>query len=271
MNAEPVDTGAALRAQFAAEGGVTAAFSPKVADYVAARPDYPAALFDALRERGLMFEGVRVADIGAGTGLLTRQLLDRGARVTAIEPNDAMRAACDAALQGRAAYASVAGTAEATGLPAGSVDLVTAAQAFHWFEADAARREFLRILTPTGQVALIWNDRHKPDPLHDAMDQVFATYGGAKLGAMLAHEDRADVPRFFAGAPMTQLEWPHEHRLDAAGLQALAFSRSYMPLRDSEAGQRAAQDLQRLFDTFAVDGRVTVRYRTFVIFGRPQA
>jgi len=271
MNGDAEGTGAALRAQYAAEGGVTAAFSPKVADYIAARPDYPAALFEALSERGLLFDGARVADIGAGTGLLTKQLLDRGCRVTAAEPNDAMRAACDAALQDHAGYASVAGTAEATGLPDSSVDLVTAAQAFHWFQADAARAEFLRILTLGGQVALIWNDRQKPDPLHDAMDDVFAVYGGAKRDAMLAHEDRADVPRFFARATPTQLEWPHAHHLDAAGLQALAFSRSYMPLRDSEAGQRAAHELQRLFDAFAVNGRVTVRYRTFVIFGRPQA
>lgn len=265
------DGGGELRAQFVNEGGVTAAFSPKVADYIASRPDYPATLFDKLREAGALFDGARVADVGAGTGLLTAQLLDRGHHVVAVEPNAAMRAACDQTLRDRPGYASLGGTAESTGLTAASVDLVTAAQAFHWFEVAAARVEFLRILGSSGQVALVWNDRLDGDPLHEAMDEVFARHGGAKRGAMLAHENRADVPSFFNGAGVLEIDLPHEHRLDAAGLAALAFSRSYMPPRDGEAGRDASAQLQDIFNRFARDGRVTVRYRTIAIVGRPLA
>ena len=129
MTDEP-DTGAALRALYAPSGGVPAAFSAKVADYVASRPDYPPALFDALRKACALRNGARIADVGAGTGLLTRGWLERGYEVVAVEPNPAMRDACDRHCRAFERYRSVEGTAEAMPLAAGSVDLVTAAQAF---------------------------------------------------------------------------------------------------------------------------------------------
>src|SRR4030095_4583501 len=110
--------------------------------------------------------GARVADVGAGTGLLTRGLLARGFDVVAVEPNPAMREACDRYCAAFDRYRSVEGTGESMPLPAASIDLITAAQAFHWFDIDPARAECLRVLTPHGKVALIWNDRDFSDPLH---------------------------------------------------------------------------------------------------------
>lgn len=265
------DTGARLRAEYAADGGSHAVFSRKVAAYVASRPGYPDALLDALESLGALGRAMTVVDIGAGTGLLTRALLPRAGSVIAIEPSDEMRAACDSALGMDANYTSRTGTAEQTGLPAGHADLITAAQAFHWFDVDAARREFLRVLSPSGQVALVWNDRVRSDPLHVAMDDVFATYGGARRGAMLAHEDRSDVPRFFGGAMVREIDLPHEHLLDRDGLRALAFSRSYMPPADSEAGRSAQRDIDLIFERFQQQGQVNVRYRTVAFVGRPEA
>ena len=263
------DTGARLRAQYTNDGGSAAVFSQKVAAYVASRPDYPAALFDALQGLGVLSPDKTVADIGAGTGLLTRALLPRARHVTAIEPSDEMRAACDAQLAGHDNYRSLCGTAEHSALDDASVDLVTAAQAFHWFDIDAARQEFLRVLHPAGQVALVWNDRVRTDPLHIAMDEVFATHGGARRGAMLAHENRSDVPRFFGGGPVHEIDLPHEHRLDREGLRALAFSRSYMPGPETEAGRAAAREIEAIFERFARDGSVAVRYRCVAFVGRP--
>jgi SAM-dependent methyltransferase len=264
-----LDAGAQLRSLYAPDGGVRAIFSDKVADYVASRPDYPEALFDALRDHAGLQPGSVVADVGAGTGLLTQSLLRCGATVVAVEPNPAMRAAADQRLGGHAAYRSIDGSAEAMPLEAGSVDLITAAQAFHWFDVDAARAECLRVLTLTGQVALIWNDRRRGDPLHAALDDVFATFGGDRRAAMVAHEDRAGVPQFFGAARALELSWPHEHRLDAVGLASLVFSRSYMPARDSAEGRGAERLVAAMFDRFAVAGTVGVRYTTVAIVGRP--
>ncbi len=268
-NSEP-----ALHTLYAQEGGVTQVFTQKVADYAASRPDYPEALFARWRDDGVLPPGTRVADVGAGTGLLTDGLLRHGARVTAIEPDPAMRAAADARLGRRAGYRSLPGRAEAMPLDDGSVDLVTAAQAFHWFDIDAARRECLRVLAPAGQVALVWNDRVLDDPLHAALDDLFAEFGGARRGALLAHEDRSQVPRFFgAGAGddgWREYRLPHRHTLDAAGLASLVFSRSYMPLRDSADGRRVLSRMGGMVEAHAPDGRVVVAYTTVACVGRPR-
>ena len=263
------DTGAQLRSLYAAEGGVRAIFSSKVADYAASRPDYPEALFDALRDHAGLRPGACVADVGAGTGLLTQGLLRRGATVIAVEPNPAMRAAADHFLGTDAAYRSVEGSAEALPLADGSVDLVTAAHAFHWFEIDAARAECQRVLRAGSTVALIWNDRLKGDPLHDALDELFSGFGGPKRTALVAHEDRAGVPRFFGATRPLEFSWPHSHHLEAAALASLVFSRSYMPPRDDADGRAAERRVLQLFERFGAHGRVAVRYTTVAMIGVP--
>jgi len=263
------DTGATLRSLYAADGGARSVFTGKTADYAASRPDYPAALFETLGTVCASFKGVTVADVGAGTGLLTQGLLKHGYRVVAVEPNLEMRRLADSLLGKLDGYCSVEGCAEAMPLDTASVHLITAAQAFHWFEVDRARAEFLRVLTAEGQVALIWNDRILDDPLHVALDKVFSEFGGAKRGALLAHEDRSSVPRFFGSSRPVQFSWPHAHCLNEAGLMSLVFSRSYMPGRNSRDGRAVAGRVREIFSYFAADGSVKVGYRSVAIVGRP--
>ncbi len=262
------DAEKALHAAYAADGGPRAVFSAKVADYVASRPDYPDALFDLLVQRCSPAAAAQVVDLGAGTGLFTQGLLARGYKVLAVEPNPAMRQAADTRLGGHTGYRSAEGSAEAVPLPDRSVNLITAAQAFHWFEIDAARRECQRLLVPGGLIALVWNDRVLEDPLHRALLAVNETFGGERRDALLAHEDRSRVPLFFEEGTAETLSWPHEQTLGADGFSALVFSRSYMPRRDSDAGRQAATNLQRIFEAFAHDDRVAVRYRSVMTIGR---
>ncbi|MGA2551532.1 MAG: class I SAM-dependent methyltransferase [Burkholderiaceae bacterium] len=264
------DPGERLRSLYEPDGGVREVFSSKVADYVASRPGYPDALFNALAGLCDLPEKAMIADVGAGTGLFSRGLLERGYRVAAIEPNAAMRQAAQAALSHYPGYQSLAGSAESIPLGARSVDLITAAQAFHWFEVEAARTECLRVLTDVGQVALVWNDRAPNDPLEKEFDTIFAEFGGEKRAALVAHEDRADVPVFFGGQLYREFAWPNEHVLDESGLASLFYSRSYMPERASKAGQAVLERARALFKRSAVDGHIVVRYRTIAMIGRPQ-
>ena len=266
---EAPDTGARLRGLYEGEGGVHAIFSAKVQDYIASRPDYPAALFENLCVAGAIRPGAVVADVGAGTGLLTQSLLAQGCEVMAVEPNDEMRAAADRLLGSHAAYRSQAGSAEALGLPDASVDLVTAAQAFHWFEPEAARHECLRVLRPQGQVLLVWNDRVLDHPLHQALDELFAALGGPKRSALSAHEERLQVPAFFGGAPTVVWKLPHRQVLSEQGLLSLVFSRSYMPQRASEGSGEVERWVRRVFDAFSTDGQLVMPYETLAILGRP--
>lgn len=261
-----------LRDLYAADGGVRAIFTDKVADYVASRPGYPSALFDGLEAAGVLRHGIDVADVGAGTGLLTRDLLARGARVVAVEPNAAMRAAADGWLGAEPEYRSVEGAAESTGLPSEAFDVVTAAQAFHWFDVPRARREFLRILRPEGIVVLVWNDRVREHALHVALDEIFADVGGEKRGALLAHEHRGDVGAFFGGVVMREIAAPMEHSVDREQLRALVLSRSYMPTRTEPRAVDVVRRVDAVFDRFATEaGQVVVPYRTLALLGRPSA
>lgn len=265
-----MDTGPRLRSLYEAQGGVGAIFSGKVADYVASRPDYPAELFTALRDKCSLLPGAKVADIGAGTGLLTQGLLSAGYEVVAVEPNAAMRLAADCNLGHNVGYRSVEGTAEAVPLESCSVDLITAAQAFHWFDVDRAREEFLRVLRPHGHVALIWNDRVSAEPLHVALDEVFTRYGGVRRGALVAHEERGSVPGFFGLNASAEFSCPHVRFLNESSLLSLVFSRSYMPDRNSALGVEAAREVSKLFGHFSINDILPVRYRTVAIIGRPQ-
>jgi SAM-dependent methyltransferase len=258
-----------LHSLFEPQGGGTEVFSAKVADYVAARPDYPAALYEMLRTTCNLGPRADIADIGAGTGLLTQGFLKRGFNVVAVEPNAEMRAAADHLISRFPGYRSVAGTAEDSHLASSSVDLIAAAQAFHWFEIESARAECLRVLRPHGQVALIWNDRLLTDPLHIALDEIFSEYGGARRGALVAHEERRDVPKFFGATAPTELSWPHEHVMNMDGLVSMALSRSYMPQRNSAAGAQVTERVRGIFERFAQDRKLIVRYTTIAIVGRP--
>ena len=137
----------------------TTYFSGRVESYVRYRPSYPPAIIDLLVEDCGLSRDWIVADIGSGPGNLTRLFLDYGARVYAVEPNQEMREAGERLLGALPGFTSVDGTAEATGLPEASVDLVTAGQAFHWFDSQRAGTEFRRILRPPQWVALVWNER----------------------------------------------------------------------------------------------------------------
>src|SRR4051794_3864890 len=137
----------------------TTRFSTRVQDYVRFRPRYPQALYEFLRDELSVGSGSVVADVGSGTGIFAEPLLAAGAVVYAVEPNPQMRGAAEQLLSRYPDFHSVAAAAEATTLPDRCADLVSCAQAFHWFDQPRAAAEFKRIARPGGAVAVIWNQR----------------------------------------------------------------------------------------------------------------
>jgi SAM-dependent methyltransferase len=247
----------------------TGRFTGLASLYARCRPDYPAAAIDHILSRCGLGPRSVVADVGCGTGISSRLLAARGLRVLGIEPNAEMREQAAAVPPPDApAPAYLPGRAEATGLPAAAVDAVVAAQAFHWFEADAALREFHRILKPGGWVALMWNERDESDPFT-------AGYGGA----VRATQDAAayEEPRGRAGEPLlhhplyedaARSLFGHGQDLDEEGLLGRAFSASYAPRRNTADGVAFATALREVFARWQSAGRVTIRYTTSVYTGR---
>jgi SAM-dependent methyltransferase len=245
-----------------------ARFDDRVANYVAYRPNYPAEVVEFLRAELGLAPGALVADVGAGTGILSELLLKAGCQVVAVEPNDAMRAAAESRLKSYAEFRSVKGTAEATTLEDASADFVTAAQAFHWFDAEGARAEFRRILKPGGWVVLVWNMRRTDSTafLRD-YEKLLREFGTdyAQVNCEQVSEDR--IAEFFAGA-FGSKSFDNFQSFDFSGLRGRLLSSSYVPLEGHPNFEPMLEALRRLFDARQRQGRVRVAYDTKLYYGR---
>lgn len=244
----------------------TKRFSDRVDNYVRYRPGYPVPVLDLLREKCGLVETAVIADVGSGTGILSELFLKNGNPVYGVEPNDEMRAAAEKLLSGFASFTSVNGTAEATTLPEHCVDFVTAGQAFHWFKPDEASAEFRRIVKPGGWAALIWNIRDEQSPFMTAYEGLLTQYaiGYREIKQSRSHEY---IPRFFGSEPAIE-EFPNEQLFDWDGLLGRSLSSSYAPLAEHPNHAPLVDGLRRLFDTYAVDGRIHFPYVTRVYYGR---
>jgi ubiquinone/menaquinone biosynthesis C-methylase UbiE len=241
----------------------TGRFADRAVDYAAARPSYPAAAIEAVFDG--LGDDVVVADLGAGTGISTRLLATRASLVYAIEPNANMRAVAEPAPRIR----SISGTAEETGLEEASIDLVTAFQAFHWFDAPAALSEMTRILRPGGRAALVYNERDEADPFT-------AGYGAILRRAATDDTEQRRVRARLAFAAhrgwrtYRELVFRNSQRQDLEGLLARARSSSYLP-KDGPAGAALADELRALFAAHERDGTVTMHLATLVAIGESGA
>ena len=246
----------------------TSRFSDRVENYVRYRPGYPPEALAALREECGLLPNHVVGDIAYGTGLWTRMLLGNGNRVIGVEPNAEMRAAGERQLADFPNFTSVAGTGEATTLPNGSLDFVTAAQAAHWFDREKARREFVRILKPHGWLVLLWNERVTDSTkfLCD-YEKLLLTYGTDY--EEVRHERTTDeVNEFFDPAPFEQRVFEMRQEFDYAGVEGRLLSSSYAPGPEDPKHVPMLRELRRIFEADATDGRVCFEYMTRVYFGQ---
>jgi SAM-dependent methyltransferase len=246
-----------------------ARFSRVVQDYLRYRPRYPRGVIDLLQaECGLTREQV-VADVGSGTGILTELFLQNGNRVYGVEPNDEMRGAAEHQLRAYPLFTSVAATAEATTLPDHSVDMITVAQAFHWFKHDLARQEFMRLLKPHGWVVLIWNlELNDGSPFADAYEALWHTYLRAEMSFARERKRPTYIDAFFAPAPLKVLSLDNYLHCDLEGLKGRVLSSSYSPKPDDPRYPALLADLERMFAQHNVNGQVTLVYDTRIICGQ---
>lgn len=242
----------------------TTRFTDRVADYVRFRPDYPEDAINTMLS-GLGYAGMlTIADVGAGTGILSWQLATRGALIVAVEPNEDMRNA----IEPHDRILTQDGAAEATGLLDESVHLVACGQSFHWFDPTFALPEFRRVLKGLGRLALIWNMRD-----HD--DELSCAYAAALRSAsndhpatrhMISIECVKESPLF---ENFREFAFPHEQRLSANGLIGRARSASYCPPSGPKY-QQLVEELTHLHARFAdAEGIVTFRYRTQLFLCEP--
>ncbi|MBL9147125.1 MAG: class I SAM-dependent methyltransferase [Phycisphaerae bacterium] len=224
------------------------------------RPTYPAAVFSTLLP-GLGASPL-VADVGCGTGISSRLLRVAGARVIGIDPSqDMLRQARERSGGDGPPIEFRQGTGEATGLADGSVDVVLAAQAFHWFDPPRALAEFHRILRPGGRAALLWNLRVADGGFTDDYTRIVVSAAESLDPSARAGRESLDAPlrasSLFRDAVVHDFDSPQT--LDEEGAVGRATSASYFPRTEPERSARL-EELRAAFRRHATDGVATLAH-----------
>ncbi|MDF5707161.1 MAG: class I SAM-dependent methyltransferase [Nostoc sp. S4] len=239
-------------------------FSDRAENYVKYRPSYPADAINIILEGLDRNSQIVAADIGAGTGISSRLLAERGVNVIAIEPNVEMREAA----QTHPLVEFSDGTAEFTKLAEQSVDLVTCFQAFHWFNPEPALSEFHRILKPSGRLAVVWNNRDKEDDLTVEYSRIVreASKNHPAESRMQSVEPLVATHNFLN---IREYTFTYRQQLDLTGLIGRAKSVSYLP-SEGLADKKLIDNFQELYQRFCDEnGFVYLVYRTSVHLAEP--
>jgi len=233
-----------------------------VADvYERARPGYPAEAVAWIADELELRAGRTVLDLAAGTGKLTRSLVETGARVIAVEPGEAMLAELRRVLPD---VEALRGGAEAIPLPDGSVDAATVAQGFHWFRHEEAVPELHRVLRPGGAVALIWNTRDQESALQREITDLIAAFIPRDRPPVGHSAQALDESELFG--PVELRSFPFAQELDADGLVGRIASVSFVAGAAPERRARVERALREM--AAGRGGRVEFPYVTEVYVSR---
>ena len=245
-------------------------FTGRVAAYAEYRERYdPEIVLPLLRDWCGLLPEWTVADIGAGTGMLSDVFLAGGNRVIAVEPNTEMRQACAELHEGNAQLSLVDGTAESTGLQDASVEMVSVGRALHWFDIELAMREFRRVLKPDGWVAVIAFGRSKDGrEENEAYEEFLRPFTANGLGTRVQYAKYERLEDLFAGGEYRRAEVPGEFQLGWDALRGLTLSLSHAPLPGTYDFGAFEEALQRYFVRHKKNGCVTLTTRYWISVGK---
>jgi SAM-dependent methyltransferase len=233
-------------------------FDRGAGSYERGRPSYPQEAISRIVEYLAIGGDTTLVDLAAGTGKFTRLLVPTGARIIAVEPVAAMRAELAAQLP---AVETLDGTAEAIPMADASVDVLTVAQAFHWFDLDRALAEIARVLRPGGGMAMLWNRRDESEPWVAAMSRIIGWHDRP-----IAHYDSVDWPAVVAKSgsftPLERFEVSYEHVIDRELLRERVYSISYIATMNEAERTRLGDEVVALAQGFPDE--FPLPYRTVV-------
>lgn len=241
-------------------------FTGRVENYAKYRPSYPEQIIPLL-EKKIGFDPFKdIADIGCGTGFLSRVFLNNGNIVFGVEPNREMRDMAEKLLSKFINFLLIEGTAEDTKLASKSVDIITVGQAFHWFDLKKAKPEFRRILRDNGHVVLVWNERKNSTQFMKVYNKLMKTL---KKEYELAEKKIADtqmLKSFFGKSGYKAHTFANYQMLDMNGLKGRVQSVSYIPT-EGEAFVNIMNTLKEIFDRYNNGGMVKLEYTTRIYIG----
>ncbi len=246
----------------------TERFSTRVDNYVKFRPDYPLGVTDILKNACGLTSSAVIADVGSGTGIFSKKLLAQGFTVIGVEPNREMREAGEHMLNTFKRFKSLSGQAEATTLPANSVDAITSAQAVHWFDREKTHLEFKRILKPDGVLFFLWNNRlSNTTTFLRQYESLLKKYGTDYLNVDQNQTGRKQLAQLFGNDSFKESSFNHHQEFDYEGLKGRLLSSSYSPEPGHPKYLSMQEELRRLFDEFNENNAVVFEYETKVYYG----
>lgn len=245
----------------------TEKFSGLASVYSAGRPAYAEEFLEELYGKlGVSADSV-VADIGSGTGKLAKQMLERGSYVCCVEPNEDMRKQSIAELAEYKNKSIIAGDAGNTTLEDNSVDFITAAQAFHWFDTELFKKECKRIIKPGGKVFLIWNMRDMNSEIAQKIYRICEKYcpNFKGFGGGIQRDDERIKTFFDGNYKRTEYDNPLCYDRDKFISRSLSSSYSLKP-QDARY-MEYINELETLFEEYAINGGVITPNKTIVYMG----
>ena len=243
----------------------TKRFSNRANDYVKYRPGYPVRAIRYLCERGINADAV-VADVGSGTGILSKLLIPYARHVFGVEPNAAMRSEAEEVLGRLEKFTSIAGTAEDTGLPDSFIDVIVVAHAFHWFDQEAAVKEFKRIAKKPALLAVLWNTRLDDTLFLRDYENLLETFGTDYRQVDHRKIEERQLEEYFL-SDFEKQEFGNEQVLDKDGLKGRLLSCSYVPKPGETDHDQLIRRAEEIFDEHQENGAVVLRYSTQVYSG----
>lgn len=241
-------------------------FDGKGEIYSKARPKYAAALFEYLKNVLNVPSGSVFADIGSGTGIFTGPLLSCGWKVYAVEPNADMRRKAEERLSHIEGFISVDGSDAGTKLPDCSVDFVSAAQAFHWFDTEAFGKECRRVLRPGGKVMIVYNFRDPNAACTKALAELRHRYSPEFRGFSNGINDEK-CKAFFVGE-CTVFCADNTQYYDRQGYIDRVLSSSYSLSGSDRRYSEYLTDIGHIFDNFSANGIIAVPTKTVAYIGK---
>lgn len=234
-------------------------FTGKADAYAKYRPSYPAVYVDYLIEASGVTSTSVIADIGSGTGIWTRHLLERGLHVIAVEPNADMRQLAEASLNHDPGFTSVDGSAEQSNLSEHNIDLITVAQAFHWFHPERFQAECKRVLKPDAKVALLWNSRDHRSELIQADAELCQHYCPAFKGFSGGIQEKPDVfEHFFRHGQYEYRQFAHPITMDLEGFIGRHLSASYSLTPEDKQYEAYIDAITALFERYCDGDQLTI-------------
>lgn len=245
-------------------------FTGKADIYKKFRPSYPKELFDYLYSQVGFNQNSTIADIGSGTGIFSSLLLERKSHVYCIEPNDDMRQIAEKDLSEFENFISVNALAENTGLQEKSIDFVTVAQAFHWFDRQLFREECKRILKDGGKVVLVYNSRDDNGEVIRKGDDIIEKYRVDSPGFRQRGNPPETYSDFFSDGICEYKTFRNDRHIDRECFIGGSLSASYAPKEETDAEKYHGfvNELNELFDKYNINGLLNFPQITKSYVGR---